>query len=158
MAEQSETSAADREIVLTRRFDAPRELVWRAWTELEHVTRWWGPDGFTTTFAEFEVRQGGVWRFVMHGPDGTDYPNHMRFVEVAQPERLVYDTGTGPDDVMFRATVTFEAVGEATRVTMQSVFPTAALRDEVVEKYGAIEGGKEHLERLAAHLKGMQSL
>jgi len=149
------TSTADREIVLSREFDAPPDLVWRAWTELEHVAKWWGPDGFTTTFDHFDMRLGGEWRFVMHGPDGTDFPNYTRFLELSRPHRMVYDHGTGPDEIMFRVTVTFEAVGEMTRVTMQSLFPTTAARNEVVEKYGAIEGGKQHLARLAEHLKRM---
>ncbi len=65
----------DREIVLTRRIKAPRELVWEAYTKPEHVMQWYGPNGFTLTIHEMDVRVGGVWRFMMHGPDGTDYPN-----------------------------------------------------------------------------------
>ncbi len=75
------TSISDREIVATRVFDAPRELVFQVWTDAKHVSNWWGPRGFTTTTYEMDVRPGGVWRHVMHGPDGTDYPNEIVFVE-----------------------------------------------------------------------------
>jgi len=82
--------AAEREIVMTRVFDAPRELVFQAWTDPMHVAQWWGPEGFSTTIHEMDVRPGGVWRLTMHGPDGRDYKNKMVFLEVARPERLVY--------------------------------------------------------------------
>src|SRR2546430_11151240 len=83
------TVTSDREILLTRVFDAPRELVFKVWTDPEHVGRWWGPRGFTNTIHEMDVRPGGVWRFTMHGPDGVDYLNRIVFIEVARPERLV---------------------------------------------------------------------
>ena len=83
------TLPSDREIVLTRAFAAPRELVWRAWTEPEHFARWMGPDGFTTTVREMDVREGGTSRYTMRGPDGTDYPNRVIYREVVRPERLV---------------------------------------------------------------------
>jgi uncharacterized protein YndB with AHSA1/START domain len=150
-----ETGTADRDIVIARRFDAPRELVWRAWTEPEHLIQWWGPQGFTNTFHEIDVRPGGVWRFVMHGPDGTDYDNFVRFIEVVRPERIVFDHGTSADNVMFRSTATFEEADGGTTVTMRALFPTREERDAAIEKYGAIEGGKQTLDRLGEHLKTM---
>ena len=81
MAESETTAAAEREISITRLFDAPRELVFEAWTDPEQVVQWWGPHGFTTTIHEMDVRPGGVWRFIMHGPDGTDYDNRVVFEE-----------------------------------------------------------------------------
>jgi uncharacterized protein YndB with AHSA1/START domain len=148
------TAAADREIVLTRDFDAPRELVFEAWTDPDRVARWWGPRGFTTTTHEMDVRPGGVWRFVMHGPDGTDYPNRIVYVEVVRPERLVYrHAGEGDAaDVRFHTTVTFVEQGGKTQLTLRMVFETAADRDRVAEKYGAVEGGKQTLERLGEYL------
>jgi uncharacterized protein YndB with AHSA1/START domain len=149
---------ADREIVITRVFDAPRELVWAGWTDPERVVQWWGPTGFTTTIEKMDVRPGGVWKHVMHGPDGTDYPNSSVFKEVVKPERIVYSHGGGKKggpSVHFVATWTFEAIGDKTRVTMRSVFPSAADRDIVVKVYGAIEGGKQTLERLDGHLQRM---
>ena len=145
---------ADREIVMTRVFDAPRELVFEAWTDPEQVVQWWGPFGFTTTIHEMEVRPGGVWRFVMHGPDGTDYDNHVVFDEVVKPERLVYRHGGGEENDIkeFRVTVNFdEDAGGKTRLTLRLVAESPAERDRMVE-FGALEGGKQTLERLAEHL------
>ena len=81
---------ADREFVHSRVIDAPRDRVFRAIAEPGRLARWWGPDGFTSTFETFELRPGGAWRFVMHGPDGTDYPNESAFLEV-EPERIVLE-------------------------------------------------------------------
>ncbi len=144
---------SDREIKTTRVFAAPRELVFRMWTEPEHVARWWGPNGFTNTIQRMDVRPGGVWQFVMHGPDGTDYQNLVRFIEVVEPERLVYMHGSDLDPDQFHVTVLFEKEGENnTRLSMRSVFRTSAERDEKVEKIGAIEGMRQTLDRLGAYL------
>jgi len=147
---------ADREIVITRVFDAPRELVWQAWTDPRHVVHWWGPTGFTTTIEKMDVRPGGVWKHVMHGPDGTNYPNSSVFKEVVKPERIVFSHGggkAGGPGVHFTATWTFEALAvNKTRVTIHMVFDSAADRDVVVKEYGAIEGGKQTLGRLAEYL------
>src|SRR3954464_2525826 len=97
--------SADREIVAVRVFDAPRELVYKAWTDPEHVAQWWGPNGFTNTIHEMDVRPGGVWRFIMHGPDGTDYKNEVEYLEVVKPELLVYLHESTPK---FHVTVTFD--------------------------------------------------
>ena len=90
-----ENESADREIVISRILDAPRELVWKAMTNPKHVIHWWGPRGFSTTIEKMDVRPGGVWKHVMHGPDGTDYPNKSVFKEVVKPERLVFSHGGG---------------------------------------------------------------
>lgn len=155
MDQLRKSDTADREIVLSRLLNAPRELVFAAWTDPKQVVQWWGPLGFTTTSHEMSVTPGGVWRFVMHGPDGHDYKNKIIFIEVVKPERLVYrHAGEGDtEDVRFHVTVTFEAKGSKTLLTMHSLFETAQERDEVVTKYGAIEGGKQHLERLAAFVE-----
>lgn len=149
------TGTQDREIVISRVFDAPRELVWDAWTNPEHVVRWWGPKGFTTTIHEMDVRPGGVWRHTMHGPDGTDYPNESVFTEVVKPERIVFSHGggrKGDPGAQFEATWTFEAKDDKTEVTIRMIFPSAAARDHVVKSYGAIEGGRQTLGRLADEL------
>ena len=154
---RTQAAAAEREIVITRRLDAPRDLVWQAFTEPEHLIQWWGPDGFTNTFHEIDVRPGGVWRFIMHGPDGTDYDNFVRFIEVVRPERLVYDHGTDERADMFRAFVTFEDADGGTLVTLRTLFPTTGDRDRAIEEVGAIEGGNQTLGRLEAYLKTMQA-
>jgi len=146
---------AEREIVLTRVFDAPRELVWNAWTDPQQVVQWWGPRGFTTTVHEMDVKPGGTWRHTMHGPDGTDYPNKSTFLEVVKPELIVYSHSGGKKGdlgAQFEATWTFEAQGEKTKLALKMVFPSAAAREHVVKTYGAIEGGKQTLARLAEQL------
>jgi uncharacterized protein YndB with AHSA1/START domain len=145
---------ADREIVIARTFDAPRELVFDAWIDPKQIVQWWGPSGFTTTTHAMDVKPGGVWRFIMHGPDGTDYKNKIVFIEIVRPERLVYRHAGDEDSepVRFHVTVTFAEQGGKTRLTMRSLFETAEERDNVVNKYGAIEGGNQTLERLAGHL------
>lgn len=81
-------NTTDRELVFTRIFDVPRDLVFTAWTDPKHVAQWWGPIGFTTTIHEMDVRPNGVWRLTMRGPDGVDYRNRIVFLEVVRPERL----------------------------------------------------------------------
>jgi uncharacterized protein YndB with AHSA1/START domain len=156
--EQNNAAAVtpDREIVTTRLFDAPREMVWEAFTDPKQVAQWWGPNGFTTTIHEMDVRPGGRWRHTMHGPDGINYPNASVFKEVVKPERIGYSHGGGKEDgpgVSFEATWTFETEGDKTRLTGRSVFATAAMRDLVVKEYGAIEGGKQTLAKLDQYLE-----
>jgi uncharacterized protein YndB with AHSA1/START domain len=146
----------DREIVTSRVFDAPREVVWDAFTDPKQVALWWGPRGFTTTIHEMDVRPGGCWRHTMRGPDGTNYPNASIFQEVVRPERIVYSHGGGKEGgqgASFIATWTFEAQGEKTLMTGRMVFAEAAARELVVREYGAIEGAVQTFDRLAEHLK-----
>ena len=148
------TATTDRELVLSRVFDAPRELVFKAWTDSQHIAEWWGPNGFTTTVQEMDVRPGGAWRFVMHAPDGVDYPNRMEFLEVVEPQRLVAIHSSGePGDAGFEVTVTFtkEAAGK-TRLTLRQLYATAAERDYVAREYHAVELGNQTLERFARYL------
>lgn len=147
----------DREVVITRVIDATRERVWKAWADPEQVAVWWGPYGFKTTTQGREFKPGGTWKHTMIGPDGVGYPNFVKFEEVAEPERIVYTNAgakKGEYDVRFRTTVTFKAVGDKTELTMRTVFDTAAMREMVVRKFGAIEGGRQTLSRLASHLAG----
>jgi uncharacterized protein YndB with AHSA1/START domain len=103
-----------------------------------------------------DFRVGGVWRFMMHGPDGTDYPNRVVYREIVKPQRLVYDhSDDSPNpSIAFKATITFEDVGAQTKVTLHSVFPTAAARDAVAGF--AVEGGKQTLARLDEHVATMK--
>ncbi len=151
------TTQDDREIVVRRLIDAPRDLVFKAWVHPDHIVQWWGPDGFSTTTEEFDATDDGVWRFIMHAPDGNAYENHIEFREVAEPDRLVYDQGgDSPDDPMrFRTSLSFEDQDGKTELTMRSLFQTQALRDEVVNNHGALEGGRQTLERLARHIENM---
>jgi uncharacterized protein YndB with AHSA1/START domain len=147
-------STADREIVTTRLINAPRELVFAAFTDPLHVGMWYGPDGFTTTTHHMDVRPGGTWRFVMESPTMGKFDNLVTYREVVPPERLVYDHGSGavPDPRQFLVTITFADRGGKTALTMRSLFPTAAARDWVVVNVGAIEGAKQTLNRLEQFL------
>ena len=153
--DSSASATADREIVITRLIDAPRERVFEAFTDPAQVGEWWGPTGFTTTTHEMDVRAGGTWRFIMHGPDGVDYPNWIAYHEVVRPERLVYDHGGNRPDPEFHVTITFADEGGRTRLTMRSLFPTAAAREYVVREVKAIEGGNQTLDRLVQFLSSL---
>jgi uncharacterized protein YndB with AHSA1/START domain len=144
-------------LIGTRVFDAPRDLVWQAWSDPKHLAQWWGPNGFTTTTSAFDMRPGGVWRFVMHGPDGRDYQNRITFEEIVKPERIVYrhDGGGDVEPVQFKTTVTFEDLGGKTRLTMRGVFPSAAERERVIREYGADKGMIQTLSRLEQYLAAM---
>src|SRR3954449_7303865 len=147
------SATADREIVISRVIRAPREVVFEVFTEVRHLSRWWGPEGFSTTTRSFEFRVGGVWDFVMHGPDGTDYSEWITWTEIVVPERIVLRHGESRDDPdTFASVLTFAPDGAATRIVMRTVFPTRELRDEAVEKYHAIEGGEQTLSNLAAYV------
>jgi uncharacterized protein YndB with AHSA1/START domain len=146
------TNAAVREISATRVFDAPRELVWKVWTDPNHISHWWGPKGFTNTIHKMDVKPGGRWEFIMHGPDGVDYPNMVNYLEVNPPERLVYDHGEKGELTYFRVTVSFEDLGGKTKLTMQMLFETAEQRSQVVEKYGAVKGLMQTMLKLREYL------
>ena len=145
-------------IVGSRVIDAPRDLVWAAFTDPKHLSQWWGPDGFRTTTSAFDFKPGGVWRFVMHGPDGRDYENRITFDEIVKPERIAYRHGGGDiEPVQFRTTVTFDDLGAKTRVTLRGVFPSAEERARVIREYGADKGLVQTLARLGAYVEGLKS-
>ncbi|HEY0023437.1 MAG TPA: SRPBCC family protein [Longimicrobium sp.] len=160
-AEAASTTAAtgteDRVIVLTRVFDAPRELVFQAYTQPEHLAKWYGPDGFTITTFEHDCRVGGRWRFMMHGPDGKDWPNRIEYREVVRPERLVFDHGSDVDDDphQFFVTITFDDEGGKTRLTSRMLMRTREQREASI-KFGAVELGQQTLRRLAEYLETMR--
>lgn len=149
------TRNAANELVFTRIYDAPRALVFDAWTDPRHIGKWWGPSGFTTTTNAMAVEVGGVWDYVMHGPDGTDYPGRSVYTEVVRPERLVFSNIGGRADephLTCEMTVTFEETGGKTTLTLRMVFPSADAAGRARE-LGAEEGGHESFERLAGLLR-----
>lgn len=141
--------AEEYELVTTRVINASPSLVYEAWTKPEHLAQWWGPNGFTNTFLEFNLRPGGIWEFVMHGPDGVDYPNKNEFVEIG-PERIVLRYLYDPH---FQLTATFEDLGGTTRLTMRQLFEDEAVFNAIKEI--ASLHTKENLDRLEAHLQKM---
>lgn len=156
--DDAQISQTETSITITRQFDASRALVWKAWTDPAHIGHWWGPSGYRTTTERMEVRTGGSWRFVMHGPDGQDYFNHIHYTRVEEPGVLEYAHGGRVEDepVNFSVRVTFEEVAhKRTRVVLHMAFPSKESKDTVVHKYGAIEGGRQTLARLGEYLDGV---
>lgn len=145
--------SSDAELVIERIIAAPREKIWRAFSDPEYLRHWWGPNGFVNTTHERSFTVGGVWRYTMHGPDGTDYPNRIRYEELIEPERIVYlhDSDTDQDPDHFKTIIMLEEAGEKTKVTLRMVCTSAALKKHI-EQHGALEGGKQHLARLEQYV------
>jgi uncharacterized protein YndB with AHSA1/START domain len=145
----------EREVTLTRIFDAPRELVFRMWTDPRHVAQWWGPQGFTNPVCEMDVRPGGALRIVMRAPDGVDYPMRGIFREVAAPERLVFTNVAvdAADNPLLEGltTVTFAAHGGKTKLTLRT--RAVGLVAAAVQMLDGMEAGwTQSIDRLAAHV------
>jgi len=146
------TGGEGRQLTAERVVDAPRELVFRAFTEAEHLARWWGPKGFANTFRGFDPTPGGKWTFVMHGPDGATYPNECVFLEVVPPERIVIQHLPWP---RFQLTASFAERAGKTLVTWHQLFESTVDMNKV--KGYAREGNEQNLERLAAQLDRMSA-
>jgi len=146
---------SDREVVFSRVFNAPRELLWTAWSEPRHLHRWFAPTGSTTTTHEFAFVPGGVWRCVMHGPDGTDTPNTIVFRELDRPSRIVYDNSWERPGLRldFTIAVTFVAEGARTRLSIHFTFADAEALRIATEQYGVREGGVQTLARFEEYLR-----
>lgn len=145
----------DRTIVTTRILEAPPALVFDAFSNPDHLARWWGPNGFSITTTSFDMRPGGDWRFVMHGPDGRDYGNIITFEVIDRPHSLAYSHRGDGDTahIHFTNSFTFEDLGGRTLLTMRAEFDTAPERDFVIRHHKADEGGRQTLGRLAAMLE-----
>jgi uncharacterized protein YndB with AHSA1/START domain len=146
---EEKPSTADRELVTSRVIDAPQERVFQAFRDPARLARWWGPQGFTNTFQEFDLRPGGAWRFVMHGPDGGSYANESVFTAVEPPARVALDHISPP---RFELTITFEAQGSQTLVGWRQRFPSA----EECRRIASFAGpaNEQNLDRLAAQVGG----
>jgi uncharacterized protein YndB with AHSA1/START domain len=139
-----------------RVFDAPRALVWKVWTDPEHVAKWWGPEGFTNSIHKMEVRPGGEWSLTMHGPDGTDWPNHIRYVEVREPEFLSYHHGGKPgDEGAFFVTAEFVDLGKRTKIVNTLICKTVEQAAEISKI--AEHGHHSTWNRLEAYLEEAQA-
>jgi len=151
-AERShDVTTTDREIIITRLIDAPRNLVFSAWTDPHRVDRWWGPRGFTTKTIEMDVRPGGVWRYVMRHAEHGEFQNRIQYTEIVAPERLSYMHGSDVEPDQFRGTIIFADEGGKTRLTMRAVFPSPAKLAEA-KTFGAVEGGNSNLDRFEEFL------
>ena len=147
--ENEKNNTQDRELLLTRVLNAPIELVWEVWTNPEHISQWWGPNGFTNTITKMDIQPGGEWDLVMHGPDGTDYKNKSVFKEVIKHKKLVYEHISGPK---FLATIEFEAQGEKTAIKWHMLFESKEQFIQTVKTFKADEGLKQNVEKLDRYL------
>jgi uncharacterized protein YndB with AHSA1/START domain len=140
--------AADRELVTSRVVASPRSRVYQAFADPARLARWWGPNGFTNSFETFDLRAGGAWRFVMHGPDGVNYPNESVFVEVLSEQRVVFNHVSRPQ---FEMTITFSDHGPRTAVGWRQRFASA---EECRRVAGfAVPANEQNLDRLEALLR-----
>ena len=147
---------AEAEVHLTRIFDAPRELVFKAWTDPKHVAQWWGPKGFTNPVCELDVRPGGAILIHMRGPDGVVYPTKGVFHEIALPERLVFTTSAFEDEdgnpqLEVLNTVTFVELSGKTKLTLKAVV-VKSTPEVAASLAGREEGWSQSLGRLAEEL------
>ena len=148
----SATSTSDRELVISRIIDAPRDRVFKAWTR--QLPEWWGPYGMTTPVCEMDLRPGGVFRTVMRAPDGAEYPTKGIFLEVVEPHRIVFTDAFGPGwqpspDVFFTAIITFEEHSGKTKYTARALHWTVTHREKH-EQMGFYQGWGESLDRLGS--------
>jgi uncharacterized protein YndB with AHSA1/START domain len=149
--DSSSELTSDREIVASRILNAPRELVFQAFRNPSHLANWWGPKGFANTFSEFDFRPGGHWRFVMHGPDGTNYPNHSVFDEVVPPERIVFRHLDEMHE--FQMTILLTEQGGKTQFTWRMLHPTVEKCERV--KPFVVEANEQNFDKLEAELAKM---
>ncbi|HEY9774249.1 MAG TPA: SRPBCC family protein [Planktothrix sp.] len=147
------TKNKSAELKIIRIFDAPVDVVWDAWTDPEQAAKWWGPRGFTITHISKDLRPGGHWKYTMHGPDGTDYPNITKYFEVEKYKKLVYDHGgTEENPPLFRVTVLFSESGDKTKMDMTMSLPTPEAAEET-RKFIKKAGGDSTWDRLAEYLE-----
>ena len=172
IANDPSPESGDRDFVITRIFDAPRSLVFQAWTDPVRLVQWWGPRGVTNSISKMEVRPGGAYRIVMRMPDGVEYPMSGVYLEIAAPERLVMSMDCSEHPAAWHdmvdpkrtsdqinpagellQTVTFDDLGGKTKLTIRTRFESTAIRDAML-KMGMTEGWGQSLERLASLLSG----
>ena len=149
----------DREIVLSRVINAPREVVFSAWTDPAHLPKWFGPEGFAIETKDIDIRVGGLWRFDMIAPNGHRYSNRMQFRRIEPPRLIAFDHGADreEDPDRFRTTITFDAQSDGkTVITLRQLHPTKARRDAVIG-FGAVEYGYQTLGKLALHAEKMRT-
>ncbi|MBA3883945.1 MAG: SRPBCC domain-containing protein [Chthoniobacterales bacterium] len=143
------SSAAERQLVSTRVFDASRQEVFRAFREPEHLARWWGPKDFRSTIHSFDFRPGGRWELTLHGPDGTDYKNEYVAVEIAEPERIVISHPDPAHDFQLIVTLA-EAGANKTQLTWRQVFSSREHFEQV--RSFVAQANEQVLDRLEAEV------
>lgn len=164
-AVNKQTEASDKELVIVREFAAPRDLVWKVWTEPEHIEKWWGPRGFSTRVNDIDMREGGKWNYVMIGPDGTEYPVNGVFSEIVPPERIVTtdEFGDKYEEIMpgvdlpkgLVATAVFEDLGAQTRLTLTVSHASVEDRKKH-EEMGVVAGWNSSFDKMDEYLEELQ--
>jgi len=149
MMTKEKHDTTDRELSISRLLNAPVQLVWKVFTTPEHIKQWWGPNGFTNTIDKMEVKPGGTWEFVMHGPDGTDFKNKSIFKEIVKEKRIVFEHLSGPK---FTTTITFEAQGQKTLISWRMLFESKEEFSQVVKTFKADIGLKQNIDKLEDYL------
>ncbi|SHH77480.1 Uncharacterized conserved protein YndB, AHSA1/START domain [Chryseolinea serpens] len=152
--ENKKSNTADRELRFSRKLNAPIDLVWEVWTTPEHIANWWGPNGFTNTIHKMDLKPGGEWDLVMHGPDGTNYKNKSIFKEIILHKKLVYEHVTGPK---FVATIEFQEQGDQTFITWHMLFESVEEFIQTVKTFKADEGLRQNIEKLDVYLSGLKT-
>lgn len=138
--------AINREIISSRVFNTTADQIFAAWTDPKRLAKWWGPNGFSNTFHEFDLKPGGHWKFTMHGPNGIDYRNESVFVEL-EPTRIILDHVSWPK---FRLIATFDQTGTQTKLNFRQVFNSVDDYQKV--KAIAVPANEENFDRLEAVL------
>lgn len=152
MPHQPQSPTADREFYVVHLYSAAPQQLWQAWTNPDHIKNWWGPEGFTNTIHTMEIKPEGLWEFVMHGPDGTNFNNRSVFKEIVEPSRIVFEHQSAPK---FITTVTFEPQGDKTLLTWHMLFESAELREQVINVFKADVGLQQNIEKLERYLQTM---
>jgi uncharacterized protein YndB with AHSA1/START domain len=138
----------NRQLRITRTFDAPIALMWEVWTQPEHIAHWWGPVGFTNSIDTMDVQEGGEWKFTMHGPDGKNYPNRSIYKEIVPLKKIVFEHF----NPHFVTTVIFEERGNQTLIDWSVLFDSAEMLETLIKAHNAKEGQKQNMNRLEEYL------
>ena len=156
MSNTTTTAITEREIIISRIMNAPQALVFEVWTKPEHLANWWGPTGFSITTQSADIKVGGHWKFIMHGPDGTQYPTDIVYHEITPITKMRYAVSgeDHPEHLNFVTTVTFEEIAPGkTKVTMAGLFQSKEAVEFVLREHHAKEGGEQTIGNLAAYVE-----
>lgn len=143
--------AENKELRSTKILNAPTAVIWEVWTNPEHITNWWGPNGFTNTIHKMDFEENGEWNLTMHGPDGTNYPNKSIFKEIIPFKKIVFEHF----NPHFITTVLFESKGKETLLDWSLLFDSEEMYNIIVKAHKADEGQKQNLEKLEKYLAEM---
>lgn len=148
--QDEKNDTANRELRISRLLDAPVALVWEVWTRPDHLSNWWGPEGFTNTITKMDFRPEGEWTLILHGPDGTDYKNESVFKEIVSQKKIVFEHVSGPK---FLATITFESRGRKTFLEWHMLFESREVFLQTVKTFKADEGLRQNIVKLSDYLQ-----